>query len=398
VLSRSRVVAILLLLDLAYVVNAMDRQVFPVLLKPIVGDLGFNPSEAGLLSTVFTLGMGLAAIPAGYLADRFGRKRMMQLGLIIFSVATLAQVFALGFVDMGLYRILSGVGEGVQNAALYSAVGLYFHRNRGFAVGTLNAAYGVGAFLGPMLGNHFQLVGGWKLPLILFAAFGALVWLLISLGVPKSVTDGRWEHEVAAAVPVQGNGSVGRVLNHNIVLCMICSTTTGLAVFAYIGLYPTYLQNSEGFTSSQASVAAGMSGIGALASVFIGMLGDRWNYRTLTMIGVGGVMVFGAGLFSLNLPIGLHIVGSTVMGLCFTGTFYTTMNTLMQKSVPQDRVGTGVGLFVASYYIPAAVAGLIFALLQVALGWGGAGLIMMAAIPAVGLVAMGMVRQPSTAP
>ena len=61
--------AIFVLLLVAYLVNAMDRQVFPVLLVAVRNDYGFSTTEAGLQSTIFALGIGVLGLPSGYHAS-----------------------------------------------------------------------------------------------------------------------------------------------------------------------------------------------------------------------------------------------------------------------------------------------------------------------------------------
>src|SRR5262245_64015492 len=73
----------------SYVVNAMDRQLFPLILPEVRREYGFALPEAGLMSTVFTIGMALAGLPTGYLMSRYSRKLVVQVGTFIFSAATL---------------------------------------------------------------------------------------------------------------------------------------------------------------------------------------------------------------------------------------------------------------------------------------------------------------------
>src|SRR5580765_2079130 len=89
-----------------YVVNAMDRQLFPLLLPEVRREYGFDLPGAGLMSTVFTIGMALAGLPTGYLMSRCARKSVAQIGMFIFSAATLVTVLAAGFADMLAYRAL----------------------------------------------------------------------------------------------------------------------------------------------------------------------------------------------------------------------------------------------------------------------------------------------------
>lgn len=59
-------------------------------------------------------------------------------------------------------------------------------------------------------------------------------------------------------------------------------------------------------------------------------------------------MIVGGLMFAVPLPMAAHMVLTVAMGVCFTGILYLNTNTLMQRSVSEDRVGTVVGLFVAA--------------------------------------------------
>src|SRR5258708_39545449 len=102
----------------SYVVNAMDRTLFPLLLPEGRREYGFNLPEAGLMSTVFTIGMALAGLPTGYLMSRYARKSVAQIGMFIFSAATLVPVLATGFADMLFSRALNAMVESLQLAPL----------------------------------------------------------------------------------------------------------------------------------------------------------------------------------------------------------------------------------------------------------------------------------------
>jgi MFS transporter, DHA1 family, inner membrane transport protein len=107
--TAARVLALLGIAILlgSYVINAMDRQLFPLILPEVRREFGFNLPEAGLMSTVFTIGMALAGLPTGYLMSRYARKSVAQIGIFIFSAATIVTVLAVGFADMLIYRGLT---------------------------------------------------------------------------------------------------------------------------------------------------------------------------------------------------------------------------------------------------------------------------------------------------
>src|SRR5262245_11384605 len=118
----------------SYVINAMDRQLFPLLLPEVRREYGFSLPEAGLMSTVFTIGMAIAGLPTGYLMSRYSRKSVAQIGTFIFSAATVVTVVSAGFTDMLIYRALTGVGEAMQLTAMLAILSSYFARHRAAGV------------------------------------------------------------------------------------------------------------------------------------------------------------------------------------------------------------------------------------------------------------------------
>jgi MFS family permease len=113
-------------LCVSYMINAMDRQVFYPLLPEIREEFGFSLDQSGLLATGFTLGLALTGLPAGYLLDRLSRRMIVVVSVVVYSLGTIAIPLSAGFADMALYRLLSGVGEGVQATAIYAIIGAYF--------------------------------------------------------------------------------------------------------------------------------------------------------------------------------------------------------------------------------------------------------------------------------
>jgi len=386
---------ILLILDLAYFLNAMDRQVFPVILPDVREALGVTSSQVGLLATIFTLGMGLAGIPAGYLTDRWGRKNMILAGLVLFSVTTALQAVAVSWFDMAAYRVISGIGEGIQNAALFAAAGSYFHRNRGLAIGTLAAAYGVGAFTGPAVGQLLvEVTGRWQTPLMVFGVFGVVVFIAVAFGVPRAAAEYGADTMDVARAGEMGVVASDRLFNRAVVCAAVTAAGAGFALNAWLGLYPTFLRTAHGFTPSQASVTASMFGVGALAAIFGGYLADQTSQRMLNVIGLSGLMVTGVLIFSTSAPQGVQMLLTLFMGVSFTGVIYTNTSALMQRNVAPALVGRAQGVFLASLYIPASVSGYVFARLVDVVGWTAGGALVIVIPCVTGLLGMAALGRP----
>jgi MFS family permease len=390
-----RALFFLLILDLSYFINAMDRQVFAVLLPDIKATYGLTGGEAGIIATIFTLGMGLAGIPAGYLADRFGRKKIVLISLLMFSISCALQATAVGAADMALWRILSGVGEGMQVAALFAAVGAYFNRHRGFALGSISAAFGLGGFTGPLLGGAIlSATGDWRSPLVIFGAVGIVILLLVLVLVPKSVTEiGR--NEKAESIS-QSSSHGQRFLNRRIVCCLIVASAGGFSIYGYLGLYPTYLRESLGFTPTEAGLAASMFGIGALGALIGGILADRIDQRLLNVVGLLAIMILGTAIFAFSSPLPVQMVFSALLGAAFSGVLITNTSALLQRSVHANYLGRVSGLLIAAMYIPASASGYFVTFMQGNFGWQTAGIVQLTVIPIVALIAMGVMGKTSS--
>src|ERR1700753_333613 len=149
--STGLMLSMFALLLASYAINAMDRQIFPLLGADIRKGFGFSLADIGLLSTIFTLGMAVAGWPTGYLLARFSRKTVLQIGIAIFSAGTLLTAVAASMSDMLIYRAATGIGEAMQLTALIAIATTAFVRARAVAVGVVHASFGICALIWPLL-------------------------------------------------------------------------------------------------------------------------------------------------------------------------------------------------------------------------------------------------------
>lgn len=390
-LTKAVALTTLVLLAASYVINAMDRQVFPVLLPDIRREYGFTLAQGGLLATIFTLGIGLAGVPTGYLLDRLSRKAVMLIGIVIYSAFTLLTALAAGFADMFAYRALSGVGEAMQNAALFSAVGAYFFANRAMALGSLNFAYGVGGFLGPLLGAKMSIANGWRTPFYVYGVIGLVFVVAIVVFVRKRFTE-----QVEGQAGADGVRSFDHVFpnlyNRNILLLGVTAIVVGLAMYGYLGLYPTFLQEVLHLTKAEAGTAASMFGLGALAGLPAGYLGDKLNQKWVLIVALLAGCVVGYLIFNGPTSAGAQYLLSFCEGAIGSGFCFVNVYSAMQRAVRPAMIGRASGIFVTCLYVPASIAGYLFAELVKNVSWGGAGLVQLGLLPLIGVVAMAFVN------
>lgn len=370
---------------LSYVVNAMDRQLFSVLAPDVRKALGLTLPQVGLAATVFTLGMGLAGIPTGYLLTRMSRRGVAITGLMIFSVATYLTAYATGMPDLLLYRFISGLGEAMQLTALLAIGTTYFMNHRAVAASSLNFTFGIGAVIGPNLGAAILGATHWQMPFIVFGLSGIIALVLILLFVKPWFTEVK-AGEQAAATETE-DGLADSIWARQPMILAIATMFAGLAIYGYLGLYPTYLRDALGFTPKQAGLAVSFYGFGALLSLFGGWLGDKFDYRRLLFIALVISAISGGLLFTgLGKSLTLHIVFSFVFGGAISGMVYANLSAGIIKSVKRASAAYASGLFVASLYIPAAFAGYLLGTLKEHVGWSTAGMLQVAGCAMVAAV------------
>jgi len=387
-LSAGLAIMALLLVALTYVVNAMDRIVFPTLLPAVAKEYGFPLAEGGFLATVFTLGLGVAGVPGGFLFDRMSRKTVAVLGIVVYSLCTILTCLSVGFYDMAIYRTVSGIGEALQNAAIFTMAGAYFVQSRTLAFGVLNVAYGIGSFIGPRWGaSLLTAYGSWRVPLYVYGLLG-----LIGAAIMLVMVSRRYSEQMPQTLARDLDAEAhipDRLLNRNTILLAVASIGGGLAGFGYLGLYPTFLRTELHFTLPQAAAAASMYGVGALMGLLCGYLGDRVNQKYITMGTLIALSVVGYCIFNVaTTPLWQNIL-SALEGTASSGFLYVNNYSLMQRSVRSTIAGRASGMVVSCVYLPAAISGYMFALLEDSFGWGNAALLQMTALLLIPIVAMG---------
>jgi len=367
----------------SYAINAMDRQLFPLIAPDVRREFGFSLARIGLLSTVFTLGMAMAGLPTGYLLARLSRKAVLQLGIAIFSVGTVLTVASRGFSDMLVYRAATGIGEAMQLTVLLAVAANYFIHYRAAAVGAVNFSFGIGAIVGPLLGG--ALLGpdrNWHVPMLAFGGLGFVAIAVVALTVR------RWFSETQRNANVLTDFTGAPTLfNRNSVLLTCMSLIAGLVIYGYLGMYPTFLREVLHYSPTAAGTVMSSNGLGALASIAGGWLGDRMSPRILMSgsfictAGVGYLLFHGPNTFAACAML------SFIWGLIVSGTIYVNLAGYHVKAVRSSLASRASGVFVTTLYASAAGAGYLMGWIATRAGWVLAGEIQFSvlAIVAAGL-------------
>ncbi|GAA0485692.1 MFS transporter [Parasphingorhabdus litoris] len=176
---------ILFVMMLTYMFNITDRMVMSILIEDIKADFVLTDTQIGLLAgTAFTLFYVLLGIPAGRLADRTNRKKMISIAVSLWSLMTALCGVATGFWTLFLARLGVGVGEAGGNPPAISILTNYFQSHE---LSRAMGIFSIGAVLGPVVGfvagGLLAETYGWRWTFIILGLPGILLGLLIYLTV-----------------------------------------------------------------------------------------------------------------------------------------------------------------------------------------------------------------------
>ena len=388
---------------LSLFVAAMDSTVVGTALPTIARDLG----EFQLYPWVFSgyLITATTTVPIwGRLADRYGRRLVLLMGIAIFVIASMLCAASPGMAALIAFRTLQGVGAGCIQPVVFTLVGDIFPLpQRARLQGFFSSMWAVAAVIGPALGAVFVSNIGWRwiflinLPIGLVA--GALIFshrerrpeavvdagiglLLWGLGTgSQSATPVWWAIGIGAAMLVAFGLVETRSRRPLLPLDLLRNPVIGPAVlvgaiggtvmFGVTAYVPLYVQQVLGGTPYAAGVAVGAMSIGwPVTSTASGLLLVRVGYQRLVL---AGALALVAGSLTLALaPATLGAfwmtAGSLVIG-CGMGLFTAPLLIVIQASVAWNRRGAATALNQFSRTIGGAIGvSLMGVLLQLFLG------------------------------
>jgi MFS family permease len=172
---------ILIPLALAQFICSFAGSNMNVMINDMSKDLNTTVQGIQLAITIFLLVMAALMIPGGKLTDRYGRKRLFTLGLIVYAIGALLSAVApgLGLLILG-NSIFEGVGTAMLIPPVYILATLLFTEttSRARAFGAIMAAGGVGAAAGPLIGGLITSALSWRWAFVFQALVIALIVVL----------------------------------------------------------------------------------------------------------------------------------------------------------------------------------------------------------------------------
>lgn len=166
----------------------LDTNIVAVSLPSIARDLSGSFADIEWVVSAYLLAFAACLLPAGSLADRFGRRRMLLLGLVLFGVASLACGAAPSLLFLDLARAAKGVGAALLLTSALAAIGNRYHQpqERMRAWAFWGACMGATITFAPLLGGVIASTLGWRWIFYINLPLVALLAVMVMRSIEES--------------------------------------------------------------------------------------------------------------------------------------------------------------------------------------------------------------------
>ena len=334
-------IRLLAVLALTNFVNFAARQVFVPLIPLLRDHLHVTDAELGSLQTFLLVVLAVGSVPFGFFADRFSRKAIIAIGILLWSVATLAGGFASTFLFFLIPRAIVGLGEAAYAPAAQSMIsGAFPQERRAIAQAIFASGMLLGGAAGHALGGIIGPRYGWQEALFIVAFAGivpgiALFWIAEPPRGPRS-----------EVVPIARLLRVPAFVS--MIFAGICITFSSVSLLTW---GTDFAVSYKDFSLRQASVSlAVIALVSAVSGVLMGgFIADRVQ-RTFTY----GRIVAVAAAFLLAAPFLLLAIQSeekstVLVGLFVAGFFMSwyhgPVTAVLHDMMPRRAHATCVGVY-----------------------------------------------------
>jgi len=264
---------------------------FGVFLNPMSTELGWTRAMVSGSPAICSLVIGLFAIIAGRLNDRFGPRLVVSISGLVMGVGYLLMSRMNTIWQFYLfYGVLIGLGLGGPNIALSSTVVRWFVKKRGTMSGIVQAGSGVGMLIMPLVANQLILVHGWRTSYMLLALI--VFVFIVSASLFLKLDPSRMGLQPDGGIKKKGDLNLkpeGSSFQEAIYAKQFWLVSMAYFLFLFcvtaimVHLYP-HAEDLDIPRSIAAKILAMIGGISIIGRFFIGSIGDKVGHRLAVII------------------------------------------------------------------------------------------------------------------
>jgi ACS family hexuronate transporter-like MFS transporter len=346
-------------LCIAGVFNEMDRPIIAILKPDMMADFGWSDSDFGDLAAVTQFSAAFAFLFTGWLVDRLGVHRSMQVGASAWSLAAMAHGWAMTTWQVVAARMGLGVTEAVQTPLTIKTVATLFAPDqRSFAFGFATMLAGAGTIAMPFVIPALALSVGWRGALVAGGIGGLLslvAWMWLSRGIA-----GLRERGAAAEPLADGSASdlYGAILANRKTWAIVGAKALSDITWWFINFWlADYYRKEFGLSTLELAVPLAIafagSGLGALLA---GWVSTRLLERGVSPNRVRKGVMLASALLVAPLPLVLQLDSfwpvAVMIGVVMAGHqgFSLSIFSTITDVVPHAKVGrvTAFGAFMGN--------------------------------------------------
>lgn len=387
-------VLVWLLLIFAWAANFVIRIGFSALLPSIMSELSLSYTRAGLLASAFFYAYVIMQIPSGLLGDRYGRRRILLLGLLGGALSAGLTGLAGSFAALFTARALTGAFQGSLFSNDRAIIATVTPPDRiGLGQGVSFAGPGLGLTAGLVIGGLLVEVLPWRTVMMLFGLGPIAAALLIARFVPSPAPS-------PAQEPL-GRRLGGLFANGPLWLLALASLCAIANQFILATWAPLFFQEAGVTDVGRAGIYAALQGIAASLGMIVGGFTHdrlaRRGFQSKTVI-VAGLAALALSMLAMAAVIAQRSVPALAM-LVFLAAFFCwsiwgAVYTLLGRMVRAEDLGAAFGWSNSISFLGAIVG-------PIATGWArdltgsfSAGCLLAAVLAAAGVALIGGVRAP----
>ena len=273
---------------LGWMLDSFDVMLYSIVLATLMRAFGMTKGTAGLLNTLTLIASALGGFLFGFFADRLGRRRMMSMCILTYSLFTFACGFSTSVTMLACFRFLLGLGMGGQwNAGATLVAETWPSYWRGRALAIVQSSWAIGYALAVLVANFVLANANWH-----WVFYVGVLPALLTFWIQKDVPEPElWHQSQAAPASPEEKKKLWRLATPNVLGLLLMNA---FGMFGWWGLFtwlPAYLslpvsQGGRGFgmlSGTTFLVVLNLCGMFPGYLLF-GLISDRFGRKRATVL------------------------------------------------------------------------------------------------------------------